>query len=36
MLREKFNGRTHENESAENYLNLEKHQDVDGFSVKRY
>jgi len=36
MLREKFKWRTHENESAEKYLNLEKLQDADGFSVKRY
>jgi len=36
MLREKFKRRTHGNESAEKYLNLEKHQDADGFSVKRW
>jgi hypothetical protein len=31
-----FKWRTHENESAEKYLNLERHQDADGFSGKRY
>jgi hypothetical protein len=36
MLREKFKWRTHEKESAEKYLNLEKNQDTGGFSVKRY
>jgi hypothetical protein len=30
----KFKWRTHENESAEKYLNLEKHQDADGFPLK--
>jgi hypothetical protein len=36
MLREKLMWRTHEDESAERYLNLEKHQDAGGFSVKRW
>jgi hypothetical protein len=35
MLRIKLMWRTNEDERAEKYLNLEKHQDADGFSVKR-
>jgi hypothetical protein len=36
MLRGKFKWRTHDDERAEKYLNLEKHQDAEGFSVKRW
>jgi hypothetical protein len=36
ILREKFRWRTHEKGIAEKCLNLEKHQDADGFSAKRH
>ena len=34
MLREESKWRIHENESAEKYLNLEKHQDAADFPAK--
>ena len=34
MLREKFELRTNEKEICEKYLNLEKHQNADGFPLK--